>query len=250
MNKLNGIIEKREDISPARLDAMHSLLQNYFKGVTKEDFKRDLEEKNWVVTIEDALGRIQGFSTLLMYETTWKGEPIGVVASGDTIMDMETRGTSAFARTWLTAISTINRKFHLGKLYWLYICSGYRTYRFLPVFCEIFYPNFHSATPPEIHGLMDHLARERWGDFFIREKGIVRFPCPQILRNGISPVTRERLRNPHVEFFVKRNPGYANGDELLCLAELSPENLTRAARRLMSAGEARNDSGLFWKEAI
>jgi hypothetical protein len=50
-----------------------------------------------------------------------------------------------------------------------------------------------------------------------------------------------RERNPHTEFFLSKNPGYVNGDELVCLTELCPENLTAAGRRMMPNHELAGD---------
>ena len=35
-------------------------------------------------------------------------------------------------------------------------------------------------------------------------------------------------------FFVSKNPGHARGDELVCLTEAHPENLTRAGQKLLA----------------
>ena len=42
------------------------------------------------------------------------------------------------------------------------------------------------------------------------------------------------MNDPHVAFFLKRNPGHGDGDELVCLTELSDDNLTRAGRRMVA----------------
>ncbi len=49
----------------------------------------------------------------------------------------------------------------------------------------------------------------------------------------MADVTEQRLGDPHVEFFVRANPGHADGDELVCLTELTPTNLTPAGRRMV-----------------
>ena len=49
----------------------------------------------------------------------------------------------------------------------------------------------------------------------------------------VADVTPERLRDPHVAFFVRRNPGHARGDELCCLAPLTRANFTPAAYRVI-----------------
>ena len=179
-----------------------------------------------------------GFSTLLLYETWWDGRGLEVLCSGDTIVDPEAWGSMALARSWLRAVSSCSDRFYSGGLYWLLICSGYRTYRFLPVFWKRFHPHPITRASPATRGLMEHLARERWGGAFRAEHGTVCFHEPQALRPELSPVTRERLRDPYTRHFVRSNPGHAKGDELVCLAELHPDNLTRAGRRILRAVES------------
>ena len=48
-------------------------------------------------------------------------------------------------------------------------------------------------------------------------------------------VKSNRLKNAHVAFFKSINPGHTQGDELVCLTEIDPDNLTRAGRRMVDA---------------
>jgi len=50
------------------------------------------------------------------------------------------------------------------------------------------------------------------------------------------------MDDPHVAFFVRRNPGHARGDELACLCELNESNLTRAGRRMVFGAAAASAS--------
>jgi hypothetical protein len=45
------------------------------------------------------------------------------------------------------------------------------------------------------------------------------------------------LCDPHVAFFLNRNPGWRRGDELVCLTEIAFENLTPAGRRMWLRGD-------------
>ena len=68
--------------------AMYLLFKNYFKGVTWDGFQIDLERKNWVLLLRDETSNaLKGFSTLMFSQQTYLGEQIGVVYSGDTIVD-------------------------------------------------------------------------------------------------------------------------------------------------------------------
>ena len=85
--------------------------------------------------------------------------------------------------------------------------------------------------PAEVRELRDHLARERFGALY-DNSGIVRFPEPQVLREGLDEVPEGRRRDSHVAFFLEANPGWMRGDELVCVTELTEGNLTPAGRRM------------------
>ncbi len=114
------------------------------------------------------------------------------------------------------------------------ISAGYKTYRFLPVFYKEFYPCYSCPTPPGVQALLDELARQRFGAEYSAATGVIRFNLGATpLRAGIAEVTAERLKDPHVAFFVARNPGYAQGDELVCLTRIHPDNYSAVGRRLL-----------------
>jgi len=118
-------------------------------------------------------------------------------------------------------------------LYWLLISSGYKTYRFLTVFYKEYYPRYDTPTPPDIQFLMEHLATQRFGSDYCHEDGVVRFRDGATpLREGVAEVTDERLHDPHVAFYLECNPGYVNGDELVCITRVHPDNFTPAGRRM------------------
>ena len=120
------------------------------------------------------------------------------------------------------------------RWFWLLITSGFRTYRFLPVFWREFWPHQGSEMPASVQAMMHTLARDRFGANYDPATGIVRFSEPQVLVDDLQVVDPGRRRDPDIEFFLKRNPGHANGDELVCLCELSDQNLTPAGRRIVS----------------
>jgi hypothetical protein len=124
-----------------------------------------------------------------------------------------------------------------GRCFWLLLTSGFRTYRFLPVFWREFFPRFDQATPPEMERLREQLGRERFGSQFDSAAGVVRFTNPQKLCADLKNIPAGREQDPHTKFFLSQNPGHAGGDELVCLTELCPQNLTAAGRRMMPTHE-------------
>ena len=229
----------RHDLSCAERNAMYALLDRHFAGVAREQFDRDLIEKNWVLLLRDGDGALVGFSTMLVYETRVDGSPVSVVCSGDTIVDPSAWNSSALPREWIAAVNRLRERYPNGPYYWLLITSGFRTYRLLSTFWRTFYPRHDALIPPNQQQMLDTLAAERFGGRYDPTTGIVRFERPQALKPHLAGVPVERMNDPHVAYFARRNPGHATGDELACLCELAESNLTRAGRRMVFGSEGR-----------
>jgi hypothetical protein len=177
-----------------------------------------------------------GFTTLLVYETCVDTTaPVTVVYSGDTIVAPEAWNTSALPRSWIESVASLRRRYPRGLYVWLLITSGFRTYRLLPLFWRQFSPCYNCDTPPGRQMLLERLATERFGHRYDPGTGVVRLAAPQRLRPHLAGIPAARADDPHVAFFAARNPGHASGDELACLTELTPANLTPAGRRMAAA---------------
>lgn len=209
-------------------NTMLALLSTFFRGVDRHTFENDLAEKSHVILLEDPAHRLRGFSTLLVYETTVVGVEATIVYSGDTIVEPGFWGSPALPVSWLAAARSLPAA-RRGPVYWLLLTSGFRTYRFLPVFFREFSPR---ASSSDSNGLLRLLALERFGDRFDPLTGIVRFKRPQMLVPALQEVPPGRLMDEHVAFFLERNPGHVRGDELVCLTRIADDNLTPAGQRI------------------
>jgi hypothetical protein len=226
-----------DQLTPQDQEEMLTLLNQHFSGVDPAQFISDLREKDQVLLLRDKDSCcLKGFSTLLFYQTCFKGQGIPIVFSGDTIVDPSAWSSPVLAQAWIEAVRSVHASLAGQKLYWFLISSGFRTYRFLSVFCKVFFPHYQHPTPPEAQELMHHLAHERYGHNYYPELGIVRLPHPQPLRDHLAGIPEGRRGDPHIHFFEQVNAGHNQGDELVCLAEFSEANLTRAGQRIWSRG--------------
>lgn len=215
--------------------AMRDLLARHFESVDDEVFERDLSAKDRVVLVEKPDGELVGFSTFAYHAAEVGGRRAWIVYSGDTIVDPSVWNEGRLARAWIRSMLAIHSPNSDEPLYWLLIVSGYRTYRFLPVFFREFWPRHDRTTPREARTAIETLARSRFDGGYDPERGIVRLPRPSVLREGLRGIPIHRRRNPHVAFFSRSNPDHERGDELVCLTEVCPHNLTRAGRRVLRA---------------
>lgn len=234
MTMIHGQIQPTHALRAAERRRMYDLMTEYFEQMTPTQFERDLAEKQWVFLLTDATsGEIQGFSTLLEFRVDVDGEPVVAFFSGDTIIARAYRGDSTLPRLWLRYVFARAAHIHDASVYWFLISSGYKTYRFLPVFFREFYPTCERPTPPHTRRILDAVAYQRFPTEYDADSGIVRLKHASPLRPGVADITPERLKDPHVAFFVAANPGYDQGDDLACLASLTRENLTAAGLRLL-----------------
>jgi hypothetical protein len=224
----------RSALTAAQRWEMLGLLSRYFDGVDAAQFERDLSEKDWVLQLRRD-GRLVGFSTILSTQAQFEGETATVIYSGDTIVAPEAWGTPALARAWIAKVNAIRAESTAQRCYWLLLTSGFRTYRFLPVFWREFHPRRGTETPQRARMLMRSLAAARYGEAYNEETGIVRFPRPQRLSGAMAAIPDARRGDPDVAFFLERNPGHGLGDELVCLTEITEGNLTPAGWRMVSA---------------
>lgn len=237
-NRLAGQVVRVSELTPRDLEQMYALLTAYFAGATRRQFENDLAEKEWAIVLRDAMSeRVQGFSTLMSWRTTIDAQPVTVFFSGDTIIHRDYWGETTLPRLWSRHVfglaEQIVAQISEARAYWLLISSGYKTYRFLPLFFREFYPHYQCATPPHLQRLLDQLGRHKFGDEYDAARGVVRFKQSAPLQPGVADLTAQRLRDPHVAFFAQANPGHARGDELACLTEITRANLTLAGARMV-----------------
>lgn len=233
--KLRGELVGVRQITPGLRDEMFSLMERYYENVTRDGFECDLEEKQWAIVLRDPqTDGLCGFSTQMMITAEVDGQTVWALFSGDTIIAQEFWGDSALTHVWGNLTLELIEQYPAGRLFWFLISKGYKTYRFLPVFFHEFYPRVGVTTPPQMAKVMTTLGRGKFREAFDAQAGVIRaYPGKDWLRSGVAAITAERLHDPHVRFFLERNPGHARGEELCCLAPLSRENFTAAAYRVI-----------------
>lgn len=230
---LTGRVRRVADLCPTECDRLYTLLTTYFANTTQAQFADDLAEKEWIILLcDEHTGQIQGFSTLMQLRTVVDEQPIVAFFSGDTIIHHVYWNETELPRLWSRHVFSLAETIYDARVYWFLISSGYKTYRFLPVFFREFYPTYAHPTPPAIQRILDTLGHLKFAGAYDAARGVVRLMQAAPLRNGVADITARRLQNPHVAFFVAANPGHANGDELVCLTELTTANLTAAGRRM------------------
>jgi hypothetical protein len=73
----------------------------------------------------------------------------------------------------------------------------------------------------------------QFGPAFEASSGLIRIPGNDYLSPIQATIPQSRLKDPYVADFLRRNPDYAQGVELACLAPVRQDNLNAYARRVI-----------------
>lgn len=221
-------------ISNVDKEQMFTLLRHYFSNLKIDIFMKDMSEKDWVIVMREGEHKIFGFSTLQVLESGLGDREVVYVFSGDTIIDRDYWQYNTLAPAFGFFMLRMIEEYPGQSIYWFLISKGYRTYRFLPTYFNVFYPIYDRPTPRQYQLLLDHICRKKFGDHYNPERGTVSFDgTKDHLNNEMCEVPESKKNNPHIKFFLEKNPHYSRGDELACIADISKENLNRKAYRIM-----------------
>jgi len=215
-------------------DMARLYLANY-DGSSEAIFLHDLSRKDEVLLVHDA-DRLIGFTTLRVFERDLSSGPVRVVYSGDTVVDRKHWGQQVLAFEWITRMGALKRESPGVPLYWLLLVKGHRTFRYLPLFANSFYPHWR-IDRSDLKPLADTLALEMFPDDYNPERGVVEFResrghlKPDIALPPPTDCEREEIR-----FFLERNPGFVRGHELVCVCEIETHNMKPLTLRLFRNG--------------
>ena len=235
--KLRSAVHNVQSLAQADRDRLFRLMEQSYANKQRDCFNTDLDAKQWVILVRRPDDdRIVGFSTQTLLEACVGGNQICALYSGDTVVDRSDWGDPALAHAWgnFALVLMDQHPIERGPLYWFLTSKGFRTYHYLPLFFRHFFPCPDMETPGLEQSIIDVLGKLVGRERYDAEHGIIRTDGhSDFVRPEIADLGARRKNDKHVCFFAERNPSFAQGDELCCLAPLSRENFTPAAYRVI-----------------
>ena len=231
------IVIKQLNLTDAKKEQMLSLHQQYYDNVEQEVFYKDLSQKDWVILLENPKAEVVGFSTVQLISLTIYGKVHLFVFSGDTVIREDARNPHGLTAGFIQMIFVLIKKHPKQPLYWFLISKGYRTYRFMPLYFKEFYPVYNQPTPKEKAGILNSIARYKFGELYDPERNVIVYPYEKDKLKPDHAIIQEarQSKNPHIRFFAERNPTFYKGDDLASIAQLNPNNFLPAIERIRTA---------------
>ena len=205
---------------------MFEVFSKYYHNTSYEQFMIDLEEKDVVFLLLDAFTKeIKGFSTLVNLYVTVEGQEQRGCFSGDTILEKEYWGQGTLGIAFLRYLFIQKVKNPFKPLYWFLISKGYKTYLLMANNFKTHYPRHEGVTPGKQKNIIEAFSKTLYGEFFNSDTGVISFSkvsSKDCLKAEITPITKELLlKNDRIKFFAEKNPGWEEGHELACMAEMT-----------------------------
>lgn len=236
LSRLQARVLGIAQVTPALRSDMYALYARHYDGCDPRRFAADLAAKDHVILLQDG-DPVLGFSTVACTPFQATQGRVNVLFSGDTVIDRSAWGEQALTRGFAQLAGSLQAREPDVPLVWLLISKGHRTYRYLSVFARHFHPHPEQAHPG-LRQLAQEIATARFGDAFDAQRGVIAFEQSHgHLAAELAEVPPHLQARPEVAFFLQRNPGYRQGEELVCLTELRADNLRSVVRAAFELGQ-------------
>jgi hypothetical protein len=203
------------------IEQLFSLFQGYYDSISFDAFLKDLQAKDRIILLRDQAGVIHGFSTLRFFDIKLENRLVGGVFSGDTVVAKTHWGDRSLGKAFLYELFHQRLRHPFRPLYWALISKGYKTYLLMTNNVPVHWPRYEQPTPRSDQVLLDAFGSHLFPEYFDPARGVVKFPKSQgQLKAGVADISDDLLPNPRIAFFKQRNPGWSQGEELMCLARM------------------------------
>ena len=224
----------RASLDAARRREMLGLMHLCYEGVSASRFAADLDAKQFVILLfTRATRELVGFSTLRLAEERLAGRVVDLAYSGDTVIHPDHWGSKTLQAAFGRFLFARKLRRPWRRCLWLLLSGGYKTYLMMVNHFPRSFPSRRYQVPPERARFLAEVATRWFGDQYDAARGVVRFEADHYrVRSSVVSVDAETARHPDVAFFLARNPGHGEGDELVCLCEIGLRDLGRELVRI------------------
>ena len=209
-------------LAPETVDDMYRLFAAYYDNTDPVRFRTDLQKKQRVILLrEPGTGAIRGFSTVRVYGPDEIGARCQVIYSGDTVVDSAWWGGKGLQLGFIRTVLRLRLQRPQLPTYWLLTTKGYKTYLLMTNYFGSSWPRYDATPTVAMRALMNRLGAACFGEAYDAGAGVVTHGgARDRVKEGVADLTDRDLESPHIRYFAEQNPGFTDGDELLCLAKM------------------------------
>lgn len=225
MKSLNVKTKEIHELTSEDKNQMWILYQQYYSFCEREKFEKDLKLKSHCFVGYDHQKQVKGFCLFKYYDVDYAGETVSILYTGDTMFHPSYWGAKSLHVAFIGFCTKKMIRYPKKKIYWHLISSGCRTYMSMARSTAKYYPNFKAKTPQFEQGLINLITKQQFGEQFNEKTGLVEFNQKNegVFKVDFAPIDEKALEIDEIKYFAKKNPEYAKGVELSCVAQIGVE---------------------------
>ena len=207
----------------------------FWKANHGETFTRaEVEPGMEVVLFRDDMDTLVGLTMFTVDRIDVEGRPAVAFSILDTYLKPAMRHHEQAAMAF--AVLSVRELYrNRGRAIYAVMPTGtYHGYELTTHSLATFYPRPGQEPPPRERAVLDAVAERRVPRIWDPERGVL--VHPQNLVPDVVKIPEERMADPVVAFFAERNPGYREGDVLMCVARITWDVPLRNAMRWTASG--------------
>ena len=236
--RLSYAIVPTTSLTSADWDDLWLLADAFFetdRGWAQDSARRHAQTA-LVRTVPD--GRLVGSASISSHHVMIGGRMVTAIYTSQVLLRPEARGRNVLQKIGFRCFLAERLRHPFRRIYWFFDTFGWKSYLLLPRNFREYWPRHDGPTPTRELALIDRLASRIYGSDWRPAQGIVVRSGRKRLRPATAPLEAARP-SPDVDFFIRANPGHAEGDMLVCLCPLSTANWFNAGVRAVARGYSR-----------
>lgn len=214
------------ELTEKNLGEMYFLFEKYYVDISYELFLEDLREKTHVMFIRNENSELVGFSTIFRKKMASVGRGT-FLYSGDTVIRQDYWGTKFLQKAFFYFILKTKIASPFEPVYWMLISKGFKTYMMMKRNFISCWPRREGPTPSHLKQVQDEFYKNKFGNSYHKDCDLIVFEQSKgAVKGDIAAPSADSKNDLDVQFFLKKNPNYSQGEELTCITEILWKDLT------------------------
>lgn len=212
-------------LSEKQVQNIIELAAEAFSGDFEASIRKDLSSGMEIITVYRA-EELLAFHTFKFLDFEVDGTKYRGVYDGDLITKKNKPKIASLLFTEILKVYHKEQQRCGLRLFDLLPLAGTQMYSCLDDLYRKYYPNPYYETPDYEKQVLDALASEIFGRNYDSVRGLISYSNNKYALKTVQPDSNApKKETPSSLFYLKLNPGFEDGTDLACLAEVSRENI-------------------------
>mgnify|MGYP000093569878 CR=1 FL=1 len=194
----------------------------------------DALKKRQRIALYKYKGDIVGIAALDIVAEEFEGKKVCSIYTGNTWIRQDWRNKNLIQALSFVAMIQAKIKYPFHSLFWFFGSNNYMSYRLLYNNFDKYWPNIEKETPEWEMNYMRHLGMFYFDSTLDAETLVWSQKSARSFKDEDTKLTNKQKNDPHIDFYVKRNPGYVHGDRLMCMAPLDKNTIPHVIKLSVS----------------